>query len=147
MYVCLPSMNAMYFSILLGMQFISKLLLFPIEPISCIIKWESYPRRIWKMTGILNSFGLILSFRLQFWCADPLYCPVIWQWSRTLISLSLYHVYWCPQIWYTLATLNFCSSTSVICKGLFNLVLIIFWQYCTSERICGINFLVESSPL
>ena len=33
MYVCFPSMKAMYFSTLLGMQFISKLLLFPMEPI------------------------------------------------------------------------------------------------------------------
>ena len=30
------------------------------------------------------------SLRLQSWCAEPLYFPVIWQWSRTLTSFSTF---------------------------------------------------------
>ena len=36
------------------------------------------------------------SLRLQSWCAEPLYFPVIWQWSRTLTSFSTYCF---PHIW------------------------------------------------
>ena len=91
-----PNMKAMYFSILLGMQFISKSCSFPMVPISCIMKWESYPCRLWNITGILNCFGLILNLRLRSWCADPLYCPLIWHWSQTRMSLL---PHFCPQIW------------------------------------------------
>ena len=122
---CFPNMKAMYFSILLGMQFISKSCSFPMVPISCIMKWESYPCRLWKIRVILDCFGFILNLRLRSWCADPLYCPVIWHWSQTRISLL---PHFCPQIWHSAAVSNSCSSSLVIFRGFLNSVLIIFWQ-------------------
>ena len=122
---CFPKMKAMYFSILLGMQFISKSCSFPMVPISCIMKWESYPCRLWNITGILNCLGLILNLRLRSWCANPLYCPVIRHWSQTRISLL---PHFCPQIWHSAVVSNSCSSSLVIFRGFLNLVLIIFWQ-------------------
>ena len=66
---CLPNMKAMYFSILFGIEFISRSCSFPMVPISCIIKWESYPQRLWKITGSLDFFGLTRNFRVQSWSA------------------------------------------------------------------------------
>lgn len=61
-----------------------------ILPISCIIKCESYPLRLWKIAGIFFSSGFSRSLKLQSWCADPLKFPVIWQRSLTLISLAVF---------------------------------------------------------
>ena len=36
-----------------------------ILPISCIIKCESYPLRLWKIAGIFYSSGFIRSLKLQ----------------------------------------------------------------------------------
>ena len=142
---CFPNMKAMYFSILLGMQFISKSCSFPMVPISCIMKWESYPCGLWKIRGILNSFGFFLNLRLRSWCADPLYCPVIWHWSQTRISLL---PHFCPQIWHSTAVSHtLVPPVLVMFRCFLNLVLIIFWQYCTSKSICCMNLLMESSPL
>ena len=64
--------NAMYFSILFGITFISLLNL----PISCIIRWELYPLKLWNITGILY---INLNDLLHVLRTDPLYLLVTWQ--------------------------------------------------------------------
>ena len=66
MYVCLPSMKAMYFSILLGMQFISKLLLFSYGTYLLHNKMGIIPKEIMK-----NDRDLEL-----FWANVPIPCTV-----------------------------------------------------------------------
>lgn len=116
---CLPNIKAMYFPMLLGILFISRSYSFPMKPISCVIKWKSYPRRLWKTTGSLKSLGLTRSLRLQSWWADPLYLPAMWQWSLTRISFSAFVNFW-PHIWHSTEALKSCSSSSLITNGFLN---------------------------
>ena len=74
-----PREKDMYFSVLLGIQLIRPSTL----DIACISKWLSYPRRLWKTTGMVVVFGLSCSLRLQALWAAPRYLPVMWQWSFT----------------------------------------------------------------
>ena len=52
-------------------------------PTFCMTIWEKYFFRLWNTTEI-SWFNLILM--LQSLWAEPLYFPVIWQWSITSLS-------------------------------------------------------------
>ena len=77
----LPSVKAMYLSMLLGIAFIFRSFLSPflstydlsfaILPICYIIKWLSYPLKLWNITGTLILSGFILSLLQHSSCADP----------------------------------------------------------------------------
>ena len=75
--------KAMYFSILFGMTSIF-LLNFPI---SCMIRWLSYPRKLWNITEILY---VNLNDLLHVLWANPLQFPVTWQWSLTGVFSFVY---------------------------------------------------------
>ena len=76
---------------------------------ACISRWESYPRRLWKTTGMVVVWGLSRSFRLQTLCAAPRYFPVIWQWSRTVSPSSGF-----SHTWQVMAALKTCQSSGAI---------------------------------
>lgn len=60
-----PSINAIYFSISFGIALISILFYLAISPIFCMMKWLSYPLKLWKTTGIFIFFISSLSLRLH----------------------------------------------------------------------------------
>ena len=151
---CFPSMKAIYFSMLLGMALISRSCFSPflfvyacflaISLICYIMKWLSYPRRLWNMTSTFVSSGFILTFRLHSWCAEPLNFPVIWQWSLTRTSLSVYLL---PQMWQWFIASKLASSSLVMISGLLNLVLTTFLQCSTSFNISSRNLYTAFFPL
>ena len=99
----------MYFSVLLGMQ-LTRPTTFEM---ACISRCESYPRRLWKTTGIVVVFGSSLNFRLQALWAAPRYFPVMWQWSLTESPLrGLSHT------WHVVAVLWVSQSMRVILMAL-----------------------------
>ena len=126
-----PREKLMYFSVLLGMQ-----LTWPSNfEIACISRWKSYPRRLWKTTGIVVFFSR--SLRLQVLCAAPLNRPAMWQWSRTESpSRGLSHT------WHMVAVLYARQSSRVILMalGLASTPLILCSSSCSACRKCSAAF-------
>ena len=128
-----PREKLMYFSVFLGMQLTQP----STFEIACISKWLSYPRRLWKTTGMVVVLALSHSLRLQVLWAAPLNCPVMWQWSWTESPLGgLSHT------WHMVAVLYACQSPRVILMalGLASTPLILsssFWSAC---RKCSAAF-------
>ena len=107
-----------------------------------------YPRKLWKITGILL---VNLKLMLQSWWAEPLYLPVIWQWSLTWISFSEYY-FITNLIWHSSAVLKSCWSSFVNIISLLNifysffgsifLLLIYFLNVCEQHFLLCISELV-----
>ena len=67
-------LKEIYFSALFAMQVMLPFALWIF--FFCIMRWLSYPLKLWNTTGIFVLPGLILSLRLQDLCAAPLYSPM-----------------------------------------------------------------------
>ena len=87
-------------------------------PNDCIIRWESYPLRLCRMTRILSFFCsfsfLNLKFRLQVLWAAPLNSPVRWSWSLTLsVPRGLSQIWQLSAFWkeFSSFTLRFIGTT------------------------------------
>jgi len=124
------------------------------SPISLIMKWESYPLKLWNITGIFMSSKL--KSKLHFTWATPLNFPVRWSWSITFVCVSLSGFLFVFFFVFSVCiSSSFCSSSSTISIFSVNFCLQIWHIFasffkvvcCSSLRLWGLFVLWIMFPI